>query len=590
MITHKRNLWITSGLLLLMFGLWLYGLGWLHMRPDEHLVYVHTDTSLLGTIRYQATQDVQAPLWHAFFWAWRQVTGDSEFAGRYQGLLWSMLTVSLLYRMVWAMFGGARYGWAAVLLVGVNSHFFTYAFEIRPYPLVLLNATFATWCLYRWWQCPGWWQAALYGVSLALLAYTHYFLAFLVVAHGVYVLMRWPSRRHWMQLAGAAGLALLLWLPWASVFVGQVVTLREIDGTFGIASTTTATSWRVIANLNRLATNGLPWLVWGVILLGMVTVRRWVYGLLVLWAVGVPAIALTANLFVSVYDPRYIVYMSLGVGGAGGVALASLRGRWVSWGAVIGVWVLLLWALPGHLPDRTPHRTIYQAMSEMSRPDDVLFFDRGGEGHAYVDWLAEQYISPGLERVPTLEAAQQYRRVWHITGEIHNPAVRANFRELERLRPLTAVLGNCQTWCYYAQLLEGAPADRPVRLAAPNGDTLLFYGAEVIQPGDELQVEIWWMPDAPLALDYSVSVRLVDATGAIITQTDGPPTSLDGKLHLTSQLTPGRMMLDSRSLAVPPGLPAGQYSVQLVAYHPIEGYTLLGPGGDIQIIETISVS
>src|SRR5690606_30276007 len=103
-----------------------------------------------------------------------------------------------------------------------------------------------------------------YGVSVALMLWTHYFLAFLVLAQVAYFVTfslmpagrvgrsttgdaRFVTRL-WAQGAGAAGIALLLWLPWLPVFVGQVETLRQIEtetGMFrglGIGNTTEPTT------------------------------------------------------------------------------------------------------------------------------------------------------------------------------------------------------------------------------------------------------------------------------------------------------------------------------------------------------------
>ncbi len=587
----QRTRFLTVGLLLVIFGFWLYGFTWLHLRPDEHLVYMHTDTAtVFGTIHYQATRDVQAPLWHSFFWTWRQFVGDSEFAGRYQGLLWSMLTASLLFRLGKRHFGGAWAGAFMVVAVAVNSHFFTYAFEIRPYPVVLLSATFSAWSLLRWLERPSRRRAVLYGLSLALMAYIHYFMAFWVLVQFLYIVWRRPTG--WRTLGWSVGLAAALWLPWSPVFVGQVQALARIDGTFGIGSTTTATSWGAIARLNRLATNGLWPVVWGTVAFGLLTYRRRNYALLVLWALGVPVVALTINLFASVYDPRYIVYMSLGVSAAAGVALGAVRPRWIGAVLVVAFLGLLLFNLPERLPNRIPYRTIFQDVSAQSRPGDALYYDEALQDTTFVYWQLLEYMVPHLVHngMLTLEEAQSHRRVWHMTSDIRDETVRRHFETLERTRPLTQVVGNCGTsWCYVAQLLEGAPLDEPLRFVAPNDnpDVLPFYGAEAFQTDDDVRVKLWWMPENALSQDYSVSVRLVDEAGQVVAQTDGPPTDQGGTVVNTSQMEPDRMLLDVRTLTTPA---AGTYTVQVVVYHPVDGYTLSTLESETVPVATITVS
>lgn len=589
--TRQRDLWATVLVLLVCFGWFVFGLERIHMRPDEHLVYIHTSGSLMDTVQYQARQDVQAPLWHSFFWAWRQLTGETEFAARYQGVLFSTLALALLMRLLRAWFWEVRFGWFAALVLSVNALFFTYAFEVRPYPLVLLVATVCMWFYWRWLHDPTPRRAVFYGLSLALLAYVHYFLAFLVVVQGVYLLAQRPARARWMQLGGAVLLAGIVWLPWAPTFVYQVNLLREIDGgSLGIASTTYDTTLPGVMRLLRRTTNQMPLLWAGVLLVGAVMVRRREYALLLLWGLGVPAVALLVNRFANVYDQRYVVYLVLGIGGAAGVALASLPRGWARWLA-LGVFLALnVWQLPNQLPDRVPYRSIMQRMSNNHQPGDVLLFDNAKEDTGFVRWHLEQYMVPDLlaNRVATVDEAADHRRVWFVSGDVRDPNTRARFRELEATHPQVLVTGRCEDECFIARLLEGAPQQTPatVFMAGELGDALPYYGADVDSAaGGGVQVRLWWMVDVPLKRDYSVSVRLVDGDGAVVAAQDGPPTSQDGEVQRTSQMEAGRMVTDWRQLQAP----AGTYSLQLVVYEPIGGDVLPANGAEAFQGGTITV-
>ncbi|MFZ4813032.1 MAG: glycosyltransferase family 39 protein, partial [Phototrophicaceae bacterium] len=315
--------------LLLAFALWVFGLNGLHMREDEHLVYVHTSGTLFEAVQQQAWRDVQAPTWHSFFWAWRRLTGDSEFSGRYQGVLWSMLTLSAVYWLMLRWFRAPRFGLFSMLILASSAYFFRYAFEIRPYPVVLLCSVLSMGMFVRWLRLKTWRAALTYGMTLALMAYVHYFMVFLVVMQVIAFIATRPSRRQWIQALGAVGLALLIWFQWLPTMVGQVLKLREIDGgSFGIASTAYPTDWANIQIWVTLATQGLPVIVAAILLLGVLIVRRWHYGLLLLWGLGVPILAFTVNLFANVYEPRYIVYSSVGIALALGATLAAIPNRW----------------------------------------------------------------------------------------------------------------------------------------------------------------------------------------------------------------------------------------------------------------------
>lgn len=568
--TSRTVDWVLVTLLLLIFGFWLWGLNWLHMRPDEHLVYQHTSGNLIETVLYQAQRDVQAPLWHIFFWNWRQLVEDGEFAGRYQGVLWSVLTLSLVYLLIKTWFRRIDSAWIAVSALAVNAYFFTYTFEIRPYPIVMLSATFSMWSLWRWLQSHRWRHAIYYGISLALLAYIHYFLFFLVAMQLIYVMATGVNQLRLRQYVTALMVGVLLWLPWMPTFFNQVMRLRQIEGSLGIASTTTQTTWPVIQKLLMLGTNGLPWLLGLIVVLGLLRRLQREYVLLVMWGVGVPILAFIVNLWVNVYDPRYVSYLAVGLSLAVGVGLSAVPFRWLRGVGTLAFVGVMLWQLPHHLPNRTTYRPIFQTMSDLSQSEDVIFFDQADYGRDVVRWQIEQYVDADLlaRRVISLDEAQQHRRVWHVTANLFNADVQENFRQLEKTRPLQVALGECQTWCYVAQLLEGATYEPTYTFTASNGDEIVLDGVDVvdIQP-HHVRLRLWWSTPKPIQLNYSMSVRLVDALGNIVVASDSPPIDRNGERIDTSQLDVGRVTEDRRELSAT----SGEYTLQIVVYDSLSG-------------------
>lgn len=73
-----------------------------------------------------------------------------------------------------------------------------------------------------------------------------------------------------------------------------------------------------------------------------------------------------------------------------------------------------------------------------------------------------------------------------------------------------------------------------------------------------LTVELVWQSDARPAVNVNAFVHLLDASGAIVAQSDAPP----GGAPATRRL-PGEVILDRHALALPPNLPPGDY--QLIA-------------------------
>jgi mannosyltransferase len=561
-----------------------------YMRDDEEIAFRTTQYDLGYTLWYQAEQDIQAPLWFALFWAWQQAAGSSEFAARLLSILLMMLTLALVYRIGRRWFGGARGGLFAVGILGVNSYFFIYTLEIRPYPLVMLTAALSMWCFERWLARSTPRAAAAYGLTLALALYVHYFLAFLVAAQFLYLLlMAGLTRARLVQFVGAAALGFALWLPWLPNFFSQLVVLRRLAEEagavygLGIGTTSTAepTNAATLGRLVQIATNGIPVVYGAALLLGILAalrglIRR-VYGLALAWALAVPAVALALNLVMAVYAQRYVSYLSIGLALAVGAALGSVQQRRLRLAALAVFIGANVWALGGQLPVRIPYRDLFAAMS--AEAGEVVYFTRAGEDDPFVLWQVRAYLSPEFQVIldGDMSAVETARRAWFVTGDWFNPAVRADFERLESTHPVQMVLGQCsRAWCYLAQLMEAPPAAEPTRF----GGVLPFRGADIdaVTP-EATRVRLWWQTDAPIRLDYSIGLHLRDSAGNLVAQSDGAIAHYGVETVQTSQMQPGRIYIDHRTLALPPGLPDGQYPLELVVYQSWDGLRLTLPSG-----------
>ncbi len=605
MLRSTHRAWLLTVPLLLLLTFWLLRVIWaIQMRPDETLVYVFTRFDIGYAVNYLATQDIQAPLWLALFWIWRHLlAGDSEFAGRMLGLLFSLITLALVYRIGRDWFGKARYGLFAVLILGANAYFCLYALEIRPYPLVLLLSALSMLIFERWMCRQSWRMALAYGVVLALMFYVHYFLIFLVLAQGIYSLLCRRSRRVMVQAAVAGALAFVLWLPWLPSFLNQMRLLHQVveqagNGYgvgIGTASTTQPTSLAAIVDLAWLTTNGLPLIYAAVIGLGVLLIlrthlpARWRarFGLALLWGIGVPVIALVLNFVAEVYTPRYVAYLSVGVGIVMAAVFATLRRPLVR-NAALGVFVLFnLIVLPSSLPVRVPYREIFPAIK--AQAGDVAYFADMVE--QFLTWQADAYLSPVLTRITThdTDAAVASRRVWFLTGNWFDAGVHAQFEQLEPTHPVQQVIGQCPVvgWCYYAQLMEAPPLDAPEVFGAE----MAFWGADVDAVSREaISTRLWWRVEQAPTLDYSISLQLVNAAGEIVTQKDGPIIHYGVDTVQTSQLQPEKIYIDFRALDLPPDLPAGAYTLELVVYQSWDGERLALPDGkDALALETLQL-
>ncbi len=568
----------------------------LHMHSDEDLSYRATRGTLADTIYYQQSmQDNQAPLWFVSLWAWRQLVGDAEWTSRTLGVLMVLPALAFAYRIGWAWFGAraALFGLAAI---ACNAYFVTYAMDIRPYPLVMLAATFSVWAFDRWLRRPKWRMAIVYGLSLALLMYVHYLLAFLIVAQGLILLAsRRLNRRLLVQGVGAALLGVALWLPWFPTFVTQVVGLRNVEqasgmarGVAGIGVSTLLTSPRTIGELINLMTNSLILLYALVLIYAAARLwRRERFWLAMVWAFVVPAVYLGVNLLAGVYAHRFVSYTTIPLALIAGAAGAALPRR-LQLPLVAAFLLVNLWAFPSQMPTRTPYRDVLRQVPV--EPGDMLYLDHAGEhDQSYTGFQLRYYLKPGYEVIwdHDIEAAEAARRVWFITADWFNDDVRATFDRLEPTHPVRQVIGGCDVeWCYLAQLMEAPPRETPQQF----GRQMLFWGADIDTISRErIDARLWWRVEETPELDYSIGLHLLDANGGLVAQSDGAIQHYGVETVQTSQMEAGRIYIDHRALILPPDLPPGEYTLTLVVYQSWDNARLEINGGDELVIDIVRI-
>jgi 4-amino-4-deoxy-L-arabinose transferase-like glycosyltransferase len=93
-----------------------------------------------------------------------------------------------------------------------------------------------------------------------------------------------------------------------------------------------------------------------------------------------------------------------------------------------------------------------------------------------------------------------------------------------------------------------------------------------VDAGENGALTLYWKTEHPVPADYTVFLHLVDASGATITQADGPP--VEGYWP-ASAWTPGLAFADQRKFDAPPQTPPGRYAVRLGFYDPASGARLL---------------
>jgi 4-amino-4-deoxy-L-arabinose transferase-like glycosyltransferase len=181
------------------------------------------------------------PLYYVVLDAWVAVAGTSETALRFPSAVFGILAVLATYGVGTRLLDHET-GLLAALLLAVSPFHVRFSQEVRMYSLLVFLTVASVYCLLRVRDDPSRPNLAGFALTTALLAYTHVFAVFVVLAEGVYVCYRlWAAEaegqplRTWATAFAPVGLALV---PFAAA---AVVMLPRADGVLSYVPPPTAT-------------------------------------------------------------------------------------------------------------------------------------------------------------------------------------------------------------------------------------------------------------------------------------------------------------------------------------------------------------
>ena len=152
----KLRAWSTTPallILLLAFGLRLYRLDFQSIWWDEgHSIFVATHS--LSQIPTLPAMDVHPPAYFALLHVWMAVAGEREFALRYLSVVFSLLTIALIWRFARSiqkrnLFASLSFPFLSALFAAVSPLYVAYAQEVRSYALITFLALTSTYLLWR---------------------------------------------------------------------------------------------------------------------------------------------------------------------------------------------------------------------------------------------------------------------------------------------------------------------------------------------------------------------------------------------------------------------------------------------------------
>jgi uncharacterized membrane protein len=167
------------------------------------------------------------PLYQIILYFWIRVFGCGEFVVRLPSVVFSCISIYLIYKVAAELFN-KNTGLVSAFLFGISTFQIHYAQEARSYALLCMLSLASFYFFNRLLASGKTKHFVYYGVSALLLLYTHYFGIFVLIAQNIYLLffrgIYQPLFRKWWltQL-----IVLTLFIPWMPQIYKQVFMISD---------------------------------------------------------------------------------------------------------------------------------------------------------------------------------------------------------------------------------------------------------------------------------------------------------------------------------------------------------------------------
>ena len=172
-------------------------------QADE-IFSVIASRSLPGLFRMFRDLENNMSLFQVILYFWIRIFGESEIATHALSLLVAVITIPVFYRLerIWLNKTTSFFG---ALLLSDSAWFVHQSVESRSYAMLILSVTVSTLLYARWWKKPGYGAAVLYGLSVGIGVYVHYFAVLIPLVH-VFTYTRKTFMKAYLYPLVAAGI------------------------------------------------------------------------------------------------------------------------------------------------------------------------------------------------------------------------------------------------------------------------------------------------------------------------------------------------------------------------------------------------
>lgn len=572
--------------------------------------------------------DHHGPVYSLLLRGWGLLAGETVLALRWITVMFSIASIALIYALGRALFSPAA-GVGAALAFALMDKQVVLTQEVRDYPMIFLAMIAIALYYVHWRRNPrggnAFWFVA-WSVCGLYLHYYCYMVNLAILVHAGLTLRERTARRHFLALNGLIALAFVPWLPivvhqfvgtpvdsevlnihgmplnrhtieyLASESFGQPVALYAllmVVGAWGPLSNRLPGSLGRLPRDRRLsgALLAVLWLTVPILITWALHTR---YPLLTDRNISVimPAIALLVGVSLTAFERFGGAFLAALIVANGLLTTSAYFDKppWREMAADIGA------AYPGGEPVlldvEGEHAALWYHLT-LELPVDVdhvvnlLPSEAEGEDLAVSLYdLRKRYRGDFIPRLQAILAETDglWLAYWGDVAKKHDV--------LDALAAGGFVRTGMLEYEHHGYPIYAYRYDRADSFGAP----LAEYGPmalrravlpDAARPGETIHALLWWSASDTPPADYTVSVFLLDAAGALRAQHDSFPA---GGGRPTSAWSPGEIVFDAHSIRLPGDLPPGDYTVGVKLYTWWDGVILpAGDGTEYAAVGTISV-
>ena len=639
-LTNTAQKLIILGLTLLAFLLRAYRLDFQSYWIDEGWTVYFANLSLAELWRLLQVIEPKPPLYFPSIIYWIKLVGDSEYALRFYSLIFGVIAVPFTYRLGKDL-GDNRLGLVLALLMAISPYQIWHSQDARMYTILTAASAMSMWGFVNVWQRGGWrwWLVYVIGTEWAIM--THYHGVILIGIQGLFLLLTWRRHwRGYLRWGISLFLMFLLYLPWLILSLnflqGYIHWIEQptlwdtfvrsaVAYSLGLSEPVPHPPQAIPLTLVFVLAYGLGliyaasrrWRQWrGLEMLALLlaytlapNVAAWIYG----------------ELRTPAYLERYLIVVQVGylltvaIGILAVVDGPSLITSWLrekkkkialplSLPLLAAALLLTLIGIDArslyhHYYDplyaKPDWRGVVKTIENFSLPGDaILVTGDGGENlfDFYYRGDLPVYASfnllplthpdykkgrPGVDRMDETMAGltANHRRLWYTPYGSDIDARVEQWLAANAHPAWHSWIGRKQLALYDIQATTNRLETLNITFADSSGQGPMLTSVALpddstAAAGDLLPLTLTWQTATPLTNDYQLSLRLSNYHGDIFVQSDWPPLATAGP---TSTWPARQFLTDQRSLWLPPDLPPGNYTLQLVVYDPASGQSLGQP-------------